>query len=89
MKYTLIVETGSEAYWGYFPDVPGCTVGSETLDGIVSLAGKVLCDHLAGSEAPRARTRVEVLSDPEVIENSDGSEFTATVEYHAESVPAL
>jgi hypothetical protein len=89
MKYTLIIEKGSDAYWGYFPDVPGCTVGSRTLDGIVSLAGKVLGDHLAGSVAPRARTRVEVLSDPEVIENLDGSEITATVEYHAEFVAAL
>jgi len=82
MKYVLIIERGEDVYWGYFPDLPGCTTAADSLDEIEGQAREALSLHLEDDEeAPAARSLEEVLADPEVRELLDGSEIFATVEY--------
>jgi predicted RNase H-like HicB family nuclease len=89
MSYTLIIERGDEAWWGYLPDVPGCGIGGETLAELLAVAPEVIAAHLEGGDAPAARTLAELLADPEVAENLDGTELFAPVAYDAGRVAAV
>ncbi|NLT72518.1 MAG: HicB family protein [Verrucomicrobiaceae bacterium] len=86
MKYVIIIARGSEAYWGSFPDVPGCVVGGDDLNEVAANAPVVLAAHLEGGSVPPARSLAEVLADREVADLLEGDEIFATVAYHAESV---
>jgi len=77
------------AYWGYFPDVPGCATGGASLEEIVNNAAEALAGHLEGEAPPRTRTLAEILADPEVIEQLDGSELYAPVAYDADRVATV
>ncbi len=90
MKYTLIIEKGSEAYWGYFPDLPGCTTGGETIEAVVENAGEALALYIEESgSVPPPRPLPAILADPEVAGNLTGTELFAAVESHAEPVAAF
>ena len=68
MKYTLIIEKGEDAYWGYFPDLPGCTTGGETIEATVANANEALDFYFeeAESDPPASRSITEILADPEI-----------------------
>lgn len=89
MKYTMIIEHGDEAWWGYLPDVLGCAIGGDTLADLLAAAPGVLAAHLADTKAPPARALAEILADPEVAENLDGSELFAPVTYDAAEVATV
>lgn len=86
MKYVFIIEGDEGAYCGYYPDVPGCISAGESLDGIKANALEALELHLEGSPAPESRELSEILTDPEVLENLDGTESFVQIAYHAEPV---
>jgi len=88
-KYVLIISKGSEAYWGSFPDVPGCVVGGDNLGEVAANAPSVLAAHLDGEPVPPARSLAAVLADSEVADLLEGDEFFATVAYHAEPLAAV
>ena len=88
MKYVLIIAKGSEAYWGHFPDVPGCTTSGNDLDSIAANAVEALGGHLEGEPVPAPRSLVELLADPDVATELDGSEAFVSVEYHGQPVAA-
>lgn len=89
MKYTMIIEQGDEAWWGYLPDVPGCAIGGDTLADLLAAAPEVLAAHLDDAEAPPARTLADLLADPEVTADLDGTELFAPVIYDAGRVAAV
>lgn len=89
MKYILIIGRGSEAYWGHFPDVPGCYTAGATVEEIVANAAEALALHLEDAEAPAARTLAEILADPEAVADLDGTELFAPVAYDADRVAAV
>lgn len=89
--YILVVEGDAErGYSAYFPDVPGCVTAGDSLDEIRRLAAEALEFHLEDADAPEARLLAEILADPEVAADLDGTELFAPVPYrHAEPVAAL
>ncbi|NLT70023.1 MAG: HicB family protein [Verrucomicrobiaceae bacterium] len=89
MNYTMIIEQGEAAWWGYIPDAPGCAIGGETLAELLVVAPDVLAAHLEGCAPPAPRTLAEILADPEVAENLDGSELFAPVAYDAAEVATV
>lgn len=89
MKYVLIISKGSEAYWGSFPDVPGCVTAGYDLDEIAANASEVLAAHLDGEPIPPARSLAEVLADTEIAALLEGDEIFTTVDYHGRSVASV
>lgn len=87
-QYVLIIEKGSDAYWGYLPDVPGCTVGGSSVDEVLRIAPDVLASHLDGEECPDAREIAVVLGDRDVQGLLSGNEIFATVAYAEQLTPA-
>lgn len=81
MKYTMIIEQGDEAWWAYLPDVAGCAIGGDTLADLLAAAPAVLAAHLEDADVPPARTLAEILADPEVTADLDGTELYAPVFY--------
>lgn len=62
----------------------GCVTAGDSLDEIRRLAAEALALHLEGETAPSARSLAEILADPEVASDLDGSELYAPVVYHVE-----
>lgn len=48
LRYPLIVEGEEGNYAGYFPDLPGCTTGGETLPVLLKNAREALALYLEG-----------------------------------------
>ena len=89
MKYVMIIERGTRNFSAYFPDVPGCATMGRTVEETIINADEALSLHLEDDIPPHARSLAEVLADPEVSVDLDGTEIFAPVEYHAGQVPAL
>lgn len=87
--YILIIEGDAvSGYSAYFPDVLGCVTAGDSLDEIRRLAAEALALHLEGDTAPPARSLAEILADPEVASDLDGSELYVPVAYDAEQFAA-
>lgn len=48
--YTAVLEKGTEGYGVYFPDLPGCVTGGETVERAMKEAKEALLLHLYGME---------------------------------------
>lgn len=48
MRYAMIIETGSENYSAYLPDLPGCVATGRTLDEVRQRMREAIELHLAG-----------------------------------------
>ena len=77
-RYPLIIEGDEGNYSGYFPDLPGCTTGGETIPEILENAREALLlyleDHAARGDAlPEASqaVRMEIIE----IDRSDVEAF--------------
>lgn len=44
--YPAVIEKGDDAYYVFFPDVPGATAADESVNGALYWAGEILNDHL-------------------------------------------
>ncbi|MDO1560438.1 type II toxin-antitoxin system HicB family antitoxin [Brevundimonas sp. 2R-24] len=76
--YVAVLEPASGSEWGvYFPDLPGCTSGGDSMEDAVREAGEALALHLSGMkedglEAPKPRGLhdfgpEDVHGDPEAV----------------------
>lgn len=88
-RYPLIIEGEEGNYSGYFPDLPGCTTGGETLAEIVENAREALLfyleDYAARDDAlPEASqaVRMEIIE----IDRSDVEAFARATARSAGSV---
>jgi predicted RNase H-like HicB family nuclease len=65
--YVGLFETGVDGSVSvFFPDVPGCVSGGDTLDEAHRSAIEALMLHLDGVPRPQARSLVDLLGDPTV-----------------------
>jgi predicted RNase H-like HicB family nuclease len=58
MKYLIIIEKNESGFWGYVPDLPGCTSFGETKPDLVRNMKEAIEFHLEGM-------RIEGLPIPE------------------------
>jgi predicted RNase H-like HicB family nuclease len=71
--YPAIIERGSDGFSVFFPDLPGCTSGGDTVDQAAHNARDALRGHLAlmiadGDKVPVASKLDDIKDDPEVDE---------------------
>ena len=66
MKYTVIIEKGSDGFGAYVPDLPGCVAAGVSKEEVVGLIQDAIELHLEGLKeegepAPDPSTTVEVI----------------------------
>lgn len=62
--YAAILEKSKEGYGVYFPDLPGCTSGGDTIEEAMKDAKEALLLHLYGMEQDG-----DEIPDPSAVEN--------------------
>lgn len=48
MRYTVVIEEGSESFGAYVPDLPGCVAVGETREEAMQLIREAIEFHLEG-----------------------------------------
>jgi len=71
--FVAIIERGSDGFYAFFPDVPGCTSAGESAQDAARNAEEALHGHLTlslehGEALPEASTLDAIPVDPEVEE---------------------
>lgn len=61
MYYVAVIERGKSGIGVFFPDVPGCTSGGDTLRDAAENAAEALALHLEGTDERPAPTPVEAV----------------------------
>ena len=73
--YPAIIERGAKGYSVFFPDLPGCASGGDTIDQAARHAEDALRGHLAlmvtdGDDIPEATALDQIAHDPDVEESA-------------------
>jgi predicted RNase H-like HicB family nuclease len=73
--YVAVIERGADGYYGFFPDVPGCTMAGDTMQDVAANAEAALHGHLTlsleqGEALPEASALDDIAVDPEVTETA-------------------
>lgn len=69
MHYVAIIERGRDGFGVFFPDVPGCTSGGDTIQQAAENAAEALALYFEGSdERPAASAPSAVAVEPDVVE---------------------
>jgi predicted RNase H-like HicB family nuclease len=68
-----IIERGDDGFYVYFPDIPGCTSGGESLQDVAREAEVAVHAHLTldlehGGVLPPVRAMDDIPADPDVTE---------------------
>lgn len=67
MHYVAVIERGKSGFGVFFPDIPGCTSGGDTVQEAAENAGEALALHLEDDAERPAPTDIEdIVVDPRV-----------------------
>jgi len=48
MKYTVVIEKGSESFGAYVPDLPGCIAAGQSREEVIKLIQEAIEFHIQG-----------------------------------------